>query len=592
MASSSSFEGSASRVVRAVLVVDVAESVRLIEQYEDETVARWRAFVHRASEAIVPMYDGRLVKSLGDGLMLEFPHALNAVRAAFDLHAMAAEANQGYAPERHILLRMGAHVSSMIADDLDIYGHGVNLAVRLTSLAHPGEVVASAEVCDLLAPVIDADIEDLGECFLKHISRPVRAYRVGPPGVRPALDAHTRGDDLRATVAVVPFTSHGGDVRDAVLGHIVADDVITSLSRSSEINVVSRLSSAAFDGRETPADVVGGHLNARYVIAGAYRVQGDKVALHAELTDVQAMQVAWSATLRGSVERVVAGSDGLAERLVADASAALMVRELRRSQGMAPATLEGHTLLLSSITLMHRMSPQATVRAQLLLHTLIERAPRVASPYAWLAKWHVLRVTQGWSTDPQDDRRKALDNTRRALDLDPTSSLALTVEGQVNTYMDKQLDVAEQRYDAALRENPNDSLAWLLKGTLHAFRGEGRAAVRHTRHAQRLSPLDPLRYYFDALAASAALSAGQYPRALALAERSLRMNRTHASTLRVMVVALVQLGRDDDARARTADLMQLQPALTISKYVAGSPSAAYPIGRLIADSLRHAGVPQ
>jgi tetratricopeptide (TPR) repeat protein len=303
------------------------------------------------------------------------------------------------------------------------------------------------------------------------------------------------------------------------------------------------------------------------------------------------MKVVWTQTLKGSVQGIVTGDDPLPAHLVNEACAAMMVSELQRSQGKAPQSLQNHTLLLSSITLMHRISPLAFQRAQQMLQVLIERTPRLASPYAWLAKWHVLRVTQGWSADAQADGRAALDNTKRALDRDATSSLAMTVEGQVNTYILKRLDVAEQYYAQALQSNPNDALAWLLKGTLHAFRDEGREAVRHTRQALKLSPLDPLKYYFDSLAATAALSAGQFQRALQLAERSLRLNRTHTSTLRAMITALWHLERQDEARVVAADLLRMDPGFRVSTYLEKSPTGQYALGRSVASALVGAGIP-
>jgi len=279
-------------------------------------------------------------------------------------------------------------------------------------------------------------------------------------------------------------------------------------------------------------------------------------------------------------------------RLVSEICAAMMLRELQRTQGKAIPTLESHTLLLSSITLMHRISPLASQRAYQMLQALIERTPRLASPYAWLAKWHVLRVTQGWSENPKADGQLALDNTRRALDKDATCSLAMTVDGQVNTYVLKRLDVAEERYEAALRENPSDSLAWLLKGTLHAFRDEGKQAIRHTRRALKLSPLDPLRYYYDSLAATAALSARQYQRALDLSKRSLRLNRTHSSTLRVMLVSLWHLERTVEARQTAAQILMLEPGFKVSTFLERSPSAPFEIGRVIAETLEKAGIPK
>jgi TolB-like protein len=396
---------------------------------------------------------------------------------------------------------------------------------------------------------------------------------------------------LRATIAVIPFRPRALQATDDVLGQLLADEVISALSHSPEVNVISRLSTVAFQGRELKLDDVSTYLRADYVVSGSYHVDNDRITLKADMAETRSMQVVWSQTLKGSVSGIVTGDDPLASRLVSEACAAMMVRELRRSQGKAAQSLQNHTLLLSSIALMHRISPLAFQRSQQLLQVLIDRTPRLASPYAWMAKWHVLRVTQGWSQDAQTDGKAAIENTKRALDRDATLSLAMAVEGQVNTHIFKRLDIAEQLYAQALQSNPNDSLAWLLKGTLHAFRDEGKEAVRHTRHALKLSPLDPLKYYFDSLAATAALSAGQYQRSLQLAERSFRLNRTHASTLRVMITALCHLGRIEQARARATELTRLEPEFTVRRYLERSPGAPYELGRTVAAALTDAGIP-
>lgn len=578
-------------VVRTVLFADVVESVRLMQEDEAGTIRRWRTFVDNVTGTLLAGDRGRLVKSLGDGLMLEFTTVHAAVAVAFAMQADIDRINADVPPGRRIRLRIGMHVSPVIADHLDLFGHGVNLAARLTTLAGPGEIVVSAEVRDRLTAVLDADVEDLGECYVKHVARPVRAFRLGASGAEPVIEPGS-DDDLRATVAVVPFACRSMLAGQEVFGQVLADDVISGLSRSNEVNVVSRLSTATLQGRPLAYDQMADRLNADYVLSGAYLVNGDQLVLSAELAETRSMQVVWTASLRGSAPGVLGGDDPMANRLVADTCAALMLRELDRTQGKAPQNLESHTLLLASVTLMHRISPPAFARARELLTALVDRSPRFVAPYAWLAKWHVLRVTQGWSDDADEDGRRALDNTRRALDLNPTSSLALTVEGQVHTYIRREFDVGERRYGEALQSNPNDSLAWLLKGTLHAFRGEGREAVRHTRHALKLSPLDPLKYYYDSLAATAALSAGQYARALSLAQRSLRLNRTHASTLRSMIVAQWYLGQHDDARRSAEELMRLNPTFRLSSYRTASPAAEFAIGRVVADALLAAGVPE
>ena len=247
---------------------------------------------------------------------------------------------------------------------------------------------------------------------------------------------------------------------------------------------------------------------------------------------------------------------------------------------------------MGAIALMHRLSLQDFDRARQLLQTLVDRTPRLAIPQAWMAKWHVLRVQQGWSQDIGSEARYALDCTKRALDTDSNCSLALAIDGFVHTNLLKKLDVAHDRYEHAIRVNPNDSLAWLLKGTLHAFKGEGKQAMKGTQRALRLSPLDPHRYFYESLAASAALSAGQYERAIELARRSLRANCTHTSTLRVLAISQWQLGRHDDAHKTVAELLRLEPALTVKSWLARSPSSAYEIGKLCARALKGAGVPE
>jgi adenylate cyclase len=576
---------------RTVLVADVVEYTRLMQVDESGTVRRWQAFVDELVEHLLPRTGGRLLKSLGDGLMLDFTEVQQAPVCALAMQAAMAERNRAVPHDLQLWLRIGVHVGPVIAGRHDVYGHGLNLAARLMTLAGPGEIVVSADVRDHLTPELDADLEDLGECYVKHIRQPVRVFRVGPPGSAPLIDQTDLADDLRSTIAVIPFTSREPGPDHAILGQVIADEVISALSRSLEINVVSRLSTSSLQGRDLSLEAIRGCLNVDYVISGSFRVEGDRLNLRAELADVRSGQVAWAGSLRGGVKAAMAGDDALSSRLVSDACTALMVREMQRAQGQAPQTLENRTLMLASIALMHRISLQAFQRAHQMLSTLTDRAPRFAAPHAWLAKWHVLRVTQGWSTDPRADGMAALDCTKRALDRDADSSLAMTIDGQVHTHILKRLDVAEQQYARALQSNPSDALAWLLKGTLHAFRDEPREAVRHTRRALRLSPLDPLRYYFDAHAAGAAVAAEDYRRAEVLARHSLRLNRTHGSTLRILVAALWYLDRPEEARAAAKELMRLEPAFSVSGFLGRSPSAGFENGKRVARALGEAGVP-
>lgn len=571
------------RTIRAVLHVQVADPAD--ERSEEESIARWRTLVDRVANGVLPAHGGRLLRSLGGDMLLDFPHAPVALKAAFDIQRLCGALDQ------RTLVSMGMQVGELIADDHGIYGRDLNLAAGLTEVAGPGEIVISAGARDQLTPMLDADVEDLGECYVRSLKQPIRAYRVGPPGPRPVVDPGA-AVELRPTIAVVPFAARTTEKEHQVIGEVLADQVISALSRSADVNVISRLSTTAFRGRNASATEVGQHLNASYVLSGGYRVSRSHIAVVAEVADAASGHIIWSDDLSGDVKGIITGNDDLIDRIVTAASAAIMTRELQRAQSQALPTLQSYTLLMAAITFMHRLSPSSFNRARDMLETLCERAPRQAIPSAWLGKWHVLRVEQGWSDDINRDARLALDCTRRALDVDPHCSLALSVDGFIHTNLLRKLDVGLQRYDLAIQVNPNDSLAWLLKGMLHAFRGEGRHAVRGTQRALRLSPLDPHHYFYDSLAASAALSAADYRWAIDLARRSLRANRTHTSTLRVMAIAQWQLGRHKEARETVRDLMTLQPSLTVSRWLERSPSSEYEIGKLCARALQEAGVPR
>jgi adenylate cyclase len=577
---------------RAVLLVDIVGSVRLIEQDEVGTITHWLAFVDHVKRTILARHHGRFIKSLGDGLLLDFDDVRSAVSAALAIQQERARANAGRASDRHIMLRAGVEVSDVIVGDDDILGRGVNLANRLMNLAGPGEIVVSQHVRDGITADLDADVEDLGDCYVRGLAEPIRAYRVGPPGPRSMVAPAASYDELAPSIAVVPFTSRSAATDQGVVGEILAEEIIRRLSHSSDLKVVSRLSTTAFSGRNARLQDIGAHLGADYVLSGAYRTAGKRITLDVELAETKAGRVLWIGSLEDSLCDIVSGEQALVGRLIASVGAAVTAREVQRSRSQPLPTLKAYTLLMGAVSLMHRLSLPDFEEANRLLQALIDRGMRHPLPIAWLANWHVLRVQQGWSDDPQRDTYLASECTKRALDLDPDNSQALAINGFVHVNLLKKFDVAEESYEHALAANPSNAYAWLLKGTLHAFKSQGAQAVEHTERALALSPLDPHRYFYDSLAATAAVAAGKYQRALELAQRSLRANRKHTSTLRSMTVAQWQLGQVDAARKSAQELLKLQPTMTVSGWLKGSPAAGYQIGRTAADVLRKAGIPE
>jgi class 3 adenylate cyclase/TolB-like protein/Flp pilus assembly protein TadD len=580
------------REARTVVVVDLVESVRLYELDEEGMVRLWQLFVRRTSDELLPRHAGRLVKSTGDGLIVEFETVPPAIQCAHSMQDLLASLEPVRSPDRAVFLRAGVHVADVYVDQHDIYGRGVNLAARLASLARPDEVVVSAEVNDRLVPGLDADVEDLGECFLKHVAQPVRAYRI----LRSASERGRHAvspmpSDSRASLAVLPLSQQGPASDGALFGDALADELIAAFSRVSELHVISRLSSSGFRDRNFDLQQVRQALAVDYVLSGGFIPQGDTIRVHLELAETRSGRVVWSDSVQGTLRDAFSADSELVRGVVSTVCSRIIATEVQRVRTRPLATLESYALLFAAVTLMHRTVAADFARARELLEHLSERSGRHPVAQSWLAKWHVMRVQQGWSEDVKLDASAALDHTRRALDSDPECTLAMAVGGFVHCNLRRDFDAAAALYARALELNPNESLAWLFTGTLHAFKGEGEEAMFAADKALRLSPLDPTRYFYDSLAATAAVSAGQYERAIDYARRSLKGNRMHTSTYRALAIAQSLSGQMDEANQTIAELLRLEPGYTVRSFLERAAGAAFPIGQRFAQALKEAGLP-
>ena len=576
---------------RTVLCVDMVESVRLIEEDEVGTITRWRDIVAHAEGQLLPAADGRLVKSHGDGMLLELPTVAAALRVAFGLNRVAGRLNADRAPGDRVEIRMGLEIGDVIVDRHDIYGHGVNLAARFAALGHPGDLVCSAAVRDEIVDGLDAQIEDLGECFLKHVRRPQRAYRLTPPDAAPRLRrAAAAVQALLPTLAVIPFRVQGADA-GAATGQVVAEELIRTVSQSPHLNVISRLSTAAFAQADPDLQRIADLLEASHAVTGTLTAEGGRIALSLELSETRKGHVLWADRAEFPLDSLFRDDREVIGRLAQGIARAILSHELNRARALPARTLESYTLLLAAIHAMYRLAGGDFRRARDMLEAVIERNPRHSVPLAWMGNWHVLKVQQGWTADLGAERREAEARTARALDLNPDCEQALTMDGLVQTVLGKAFDTAESRYAGALAVNPSNALSNLYKASMHAFRDEGEIAVDLAERALAASPLDPQRYLFDCLAAVAYISAHRPEEGLIHAERSLKANATHTSTLRTLAIAQWQVGRRDEARATVQKLTALEPTLTVSRWQASNPAAGFAMGRMIADILREAGVP-
>ena len=577
----------------ASLLVERASATTGAANLENASDLLWFEIGSYVAAKLLPEHRGRLLTSDDDRIVLSFDKTRVAVEAALALQVFAttryakqADVSAGSAAPLRLAVSVGGEVvfSDRVTEP-DV--------TDLIGLAKHGEIVTSVEVTDQITHTLDANVEDLGDHGLADNHEPVRAFRLHAPRaevpVTPLPESLQKTRSLLPTIAVIPPTTYS--VSDGLIGEILADEMIAVLSVAQEANIVSRLSSRVFQNRDCTAAEIGSRLQANYIVSGRYREVGSKLMLNIELTDTSTDQVIWNEQKSGTVADFLSPEHHLIVPLTSNIIAAVMNFESQQALDAPMPTLESYTLLVSAITLMHRLSVRAFDRAREMLEVLIERLPNHSVPHAWLGYWHVLRVQQGWFDDLDEHGANALSTIERALELNPSSSLALTIRGVICTSLLHQLDDAETSLSDALQANPNQSLAWLQKSCVHAFRGEGDLAIDHAQQALHLTPLHPLRYLYDSLAGTAALSANRFDQAHEFAKRSLLVNRTHTSTLRLLAVAQWNLGYHEDAKRTGSQLLLLEPTFTVSSWRARTPSNRYKIGEEWAQTLTQIGMP-
>lgn len=556
---------------KVVMVVDLVESVRLMATDEEAVVIRWSAFMTNAAQRVIPQHKGRLVKSLGDGLLAEFDDPVDAVRTAMELHAFFVQCNKTRTTDQQLHLRIGINASHLYVGEHDVYGHGVNLAARLATLGEAGETVVSAPVRDGIVDGMDGEIEDMGESYLKHWPEPVRTWRVHPvrngqPRWRPEK-RETPTCDFRPSIAIIPFDARTPSPTYFVIGELIADGVIAQLARSQNIRVIARLSTTVFRDRRTTPGEINARLTATFVLCGSYVMAGNKVLISAELVDTRLGEVVWAERISGDMIDLMQVRSELIHQLSTACAHALINAEVKRSMLLPLPQLDSNTLMLGGITLMHRSTPRDLQRSQQLLEAVAERNKRVAAPWAWLAKWHVMRVVQGLSTDPANEFHRAISLADRALDLEPSSTLAMSIKGHALCHLGNDVDGSRRLLLEATQINPNDSIAWLYAGFCSAMWGKPSDALVQSEQAMHLSPLDPQFFYFQMLNANSLLAAQQHDQAIAMCRSSLRSNRYYLPTLRAMMVAQFESGEWEGARETFVQLRTRQPNFTVASYL-------------------------
>ncbi len=577
---------------RAVLVADLVESVRMMNTDERGTIARWLQYVERVTRDLLVPLGGRLVKSYGDGFLLEFPDIRVCAQAAGRLHGMAVEESAAHPYSAQFSMRVGAHFCRLIVSELDLLGSGVNLAARLAGLAGPGETVVSDEFRDGLVDQLDSHLVDLGERFLKHFDQPVRAWQVG---LRPGsgdVAATPRPNAVRSTLAVVPLRQTGGDTSAAALGDALADDIISALSRRRDLRLISRLSSAALRDIQVPLARIRALLGASYMLSGTFHTGAGGVTVRIRLTDLGDESVLWADTFNARVDDIFHGQETLIAKVAVEVSRHILSSEVKRARGLPVSSLEAYTLLIGGTTLMHRHTRADFERSRLLLEHLAIREPMAAAAHAQLAKWTVLTLAQGWAADPAAAGAQARSHALRALDLEPDHALALAMLGAALAHTGHDLLAARKHAMAATEADPNEPHAWLTLGAVHGWLGEPLLARELPDRALALSPLDPARFLFELFRASGLVVAQRFDEAVPVAGDAVRLNALHAPSHRVLTIALALAGKIAEARAAAARLLAVQPGFRVSEHARRYAGRGQPHAEQRLQALRAAGLPE
>ena len=468
---------------------------------------------------------------------------------------------------------------------------------RMLDLPPSKETVAvyeavRVESADVSAPVISRErISELSKnaSGLVTIS-PVR-WEIKKQSDPAATSAYGLEPRHGPSIAVLPFRNLTGDSAHHFVAEGLVEDLIEALSRVPNFFVISRLSTLAFRDQDRHPREIGNVLGVRYVLSGSMRIFEDRLRLTIELTDTELGAALWISKLDERFADLFEVQDRLSEMIVRKVAPYLHEAEMNRVRVKRPDSLEAYDLFLRAQENMHNSTRAVFETSEALFDAAIAKDPHYAAALAWRARWHVLRVGQGWSPDPADDARQADHFARAAIECNSMEPMALAVHGHVASYLYKDFDLAFRRFETALRINANAAPAWLWSAAAHAWMGNGSRAIEEINKAMALSPYDPLMYAYSGNAAMAYLVDGQHERAIECALRSLQENRTYTSAHRQLVVALVLAGREDEARASARRLLELEPGLTVEGFRRRYPGSASPHTEIFCDALARAGIP-
>lgn len=586
--------GRLQRRVCAILAVDVAGYTRLTEADEEGTHRRLMRLRREVLEPGVATWHGTVIKHTGDGLLASFDNAIDGTSCAIELQRTLAERAAHDAPDQRFVWRMGLNLADTILDAGDVFGEGVNIAARLQGYAEPGCIVVTENVAQQIEGRLDVRRVDLGDLHLKNIRRPVHAFSLHPHGVplsEVLAPAPGRKADARPSIAVLPFRRQLTEEAEGYFADGVVDEIIRILSTFQDLVVIARGSTLGLGGERVNAGEIGRRLGVRYVLNGGVARAGGKIRINADLTDADSGTVIWAERYDGDVTDLFSLQDRISLQVATMLAPNVRQQELRRALRKHPDSMDAYDLVLQAIDLLYRMEYRPFSAARGLLQQARNADEDYAPAWTYAAQWHTFRIGQGWTTDIRADSAEAERLARGAIELDRNDATALAVCGHARSFLLHDYDAGADLLEQALREGPSCALAWTLASCTSSYMGNGAEAVSRAEHSLRLSPRDPLAFFYLTNAGIAHYASGEHEQAVQYARRAAGHKRTFRANLRMLTAGLVALGKLDEARATAAMLTEVDPEFRLGRYRELCPWQDGGTRETFIDRLRQAGLP-
>lgn len=485
------------RRLMAILAADMVGYSRLMELDEAGTLARLKTHRLELIDPAIVKTNGRIVKTTGDGMLVEFASATDAVECAVEIQRRMARRNADVEPERQIRFRIGLNLGDVIIEDDDVLGDGVNIAARLQSLADAGGIAVSQAVRDELAHKLDLTFEDMGERPVKNISRPLRVFRVAldeaqaAPATAPVLSV---GDGGASSIAVLPFTNLSGDPDQEFFADGLTEDIITALSRFRDLLVISRNSTFVYKGKAVNVQDVAKAFGVQYVVEGSVRKIANRVRITVQLIDARTDRHVWAERYDRELSDIFAMQDEVTASIVATLSGRVEAAAVERVQRSPTSNMRAYEYVLTAKVLHHRSTLEANAEAQRMIGRAIELDPNYAHAHAWRACIVGQTWVYNWCPDRDAAWNIVVAELATALSLDDNDSDVHRILAAISLNRGDH-EAARYHQERALGLNPNNDLIVVQQGEYLTWAGKPEEGVEWIRRAMRLNPHHPERFW-------------------------------------------------------------------------------------------------